>query len=565
MNAFHRLLLSAFLLALPGGICFAQGDRLSPPQALAAFTVADGLQVTTFAADPGIVSISNLDVDHRGRVWACECVNYRGNRGKRPEGDRILILEDLTGDGVSDKTTVFYQGTDIDIAMGLCVLGNKAIVAASPHILLLEDTDRDDVADKKTVLLTSDAEFQHDHSLHSFVFGPDGRFYGNFGNTGRRLKDAAGRTIVDRAGHKIEDGGKPYHGGMVFRCDRDFANFEVLGHNFRNNYEATIDSFGRVWQSDNDDDGNLAVRLNYILEGGNYGYLDELTGERWKAPRIGAHPFRGKAHWHQNDPGAVPNVIETGNGAPAGVTVYEGDLLPPPMRDEVIFCEAGGHLVWALPVKGAGAGFTASKFEILRSPDNNFRPIDAAVAPDGSLLVSDWYDPVIGGFRQDDIERGRIYWIAPKGHKYSAPKYDFDSAEGAAQALRSPNYCARYLAWMQLHELGEKAEGPLAAMLQDANPRMRARALWLLGQIPGKEEKYIQRAVKDEHPEVRLVALRLTDLLRRDTVGLVAQLANDPSPRVRAECAVHLRHHDSREAAGAWAALAAQHDGRDRW
>jgi len=58
---------------------FAQDDRLTPEQALGKLTVAGGLQVKTFASDPGIVSITNLDVDHRGRMWACECVNYRGN------------------------------------------------------------------------------------------------------------------------------------------------------------------------------------------------------------------------------------------------------------------------------------------------------------------------------------------------------------------------------------------------------------------------------------------------------------------------------------------------------
>ena len=79
--------------------CLSQNDRLSPDQALDRFVVADGLQVTVFAADPEIVSITNIDIDHRGRVWACECVNYRGNRGRRPEGDRILIMED-TNEGI---------------------------------------------------------------------------------------------------------------------------------------------------------------------------------------------------------------------------------------------------------------------------------------------------------------------------------------------------------------------------------------------------------------------------------------------------------------------------------
>jgi putative membrane-bound dehydrogenase-like protein len=544
---------------------FAQDDRLTPQEALRSLDVVDGLEVTTFAADPNIVSISNIDVDHRGRVWACECVNYRGNNGKRPAGDRILILEDADGDGQCDKTTVFYQGRDIDIAMGLCVLGNKAIVSVAPEILLLEDTDGDDRADKKTVLFTSDAVFQHDHSLHSFVFGPDGRFYANFGNTGHQLKDADGRTILDRRGNEIVDDGKPYHGGMVFRCDRDFGKLEVLAHNFRNNYEATVDSFGGVWQSDNDDDGNLAVRLNYILEGGNYGYLDELTGERWQQARIGAHPYRGKRHWHQNDPGSVPNVLETGNGAPTGITIYEGRLLPKQLWDQVIHCDAGPHVVWGLPVTQRGAGFTSTKADIIRSPDNNFRPVDAAVAPDGSLFVSDWYDPVVGGFKQDDIERGRIYWVAPKGHKYTRPRYDFDSAEGAVDALRSPNYCARYLAWMRLHEMGFAAETQITSLLADPNPRLRARALWLLGQIPGREATYITRAIGDYHAEVRVVGLRLTDLLKRDVVGLIQQLADDPSPRVRAEAAVLLRHHSSPRAAEVWAALAAKHNGKDRW
>ena len=58
---------------------------------------------------------------------------------------------------------------------------------------------------------------------------------------------------------------------MIFRRNPDGSEFEVLKHNFRNNYEVAADSFGNVGQSDNDDDGHYGVRINYILEGGNYG------------------------------------------------------------------------------------------------------------------------------------------------------------------------------------------------------------------------------------------------------------------------------------------------------
>ena len=179
--------------------------------------------------------------------------------------------------------------------------------------------------------------------------------------------------------------------------------------------------------------------------------------------------------------------------------------------------------------------------------------------------MSDWYDPVIGGFRQNDIDRGRIYWIAPRGHRYSAPQYEFDTAEGAVQALRSPNYCARYLAWTRLHDIGIEAEKPLEPLLSDPDPRIRARAFWLLGQIPDQQAMYIEQAITDKDANVRIVGLRISELVGHDTVEVVQQLADDPSVRVRAECAVQLRHYDSADAARAWARLAAGHDGKDRW
>ena len=72
---------------------------------LAALKVADGLEVTLFASEPMIVNPPNMDVDSRGRVWATEGANYRvwQKWGKlRPEGDRILVLEDTDKDGVAE-------------------------------------------------------------------------------------------------------------------------------------------------------------------------------------------------------------------------------------------------------------------------------------------------------------------------------------------------------------------------------------------------------------------------------------------------------------------------------
>jgi putative membrane-bound dehydrogenase-like protein len=208
-------------------------------------------------------------------VWVCEVVNYRGHNGERPEGDRILILEDTDHDGVMDQSKVYYQGPEVDSAMGICILGNQVIVSAAPNVWVFTDTDGDDRPDKKEAVFTKTGQPQHDHSNHSFVFGPDGKLYWNFGNTGRAMHDAAGNPVKDRWGRPINDSGSPYRQGMVFRCNLDFTDMEVLGHNFRNNYEVAVDSLGTLWQSDNDDDGNRATRINYVMEFGNFGYVDD--------------------------------------------------------------------------------------------------------------------------------------------------------------------------------------------------------------------------------------------------------------------------------------------------
>ena len=55
---------------------------------------------------------------------------------------------------------------------------------------------------------------------------------------------------------------------MIFRCNLDGSNVETLAWNFRNNWEMAVDSYGALWQSDNDDDGNKGVRINFVMEYG---------------------------------------------------------------------------------------------------------------------------------------------------------------------------------------------------------------------------------------------------------------------------------------------------------
>ncbi|HEY0771686.1 MAG TPA: PVC-type heme-binding CxxCH protein, partial [Sphingobacteriaceae bacterium] len=299
-----------------------QSNERSPEAALKDLKVYDGLSIGLFASEPMMSNPTNIAVDARGRVWVCEAYNYRNalnpKNPYRENGDRIMILEDTNQDGVADKSKVFYQGTDVNAALGICVLGNRVFVSCSPNVFVFTDENGDDVPDKKEVLFTGIKGEQHDHGMHTFTFGPDGRLYFNMGNEGKVLLTNARDTVVDIHGRKVAANGKPFQQGMALRCQPDGSRVEVLGHNFRNNFELTVDPFGTIWQSDNDDDGNKGTRINYVMEGGNFGFTDEMTGAGWSVRRTNMEkeiPFR---HWHLNDPGVVPNVLQTGSGSPAG-------------------------------------------------------------------------------------------------------------------------------------------------------------------------------------------------------------------------------------------------------
>jgi len=581
------------LAALCGILLSAPTTALSATNALGQFTVADGLQVSLFAAEPMVRNPTDMDIDERGRIWITEGVNYRSTFKEwgvlQPAGDRILILEDTNGDGQADKQTVFYQDPSVNAALGICVLGNHVIISDSPNVFMLTDTNGDGVADQRELLFTGIGGADHDHGMHSFSFGPDGKLYFNMGNEGQHLfrpvrrqvplHGAVGpvdmQPVIDLDGREVSNHGKPYRMGMVFRCNLDGTGVETLGWNFRNNYEVAVDSFGTLWQSDNDDDGNRGVRINYVMEFGNYGYADEMSGAGWSSAWASAKskgaPEDSKIsyQWHQFDPGVVPNLLHTGSGSPTGITLYEGKLLPEVFRNQIIHCDAGARVVRCYPVQTAGAGFRADTRDILTSTDTWFRPSDVCTAPDGSIYVSDWNDAGVGGHNMADHHlatmTGRIYRIAPVGNRPSLPSLNLKTAAGCAAALQSPNQSTRYLAWSKLFAMQGKAEKALKKIWASDNPRTRARALQLLARIHGKDRTYLLAALQDQNPDIRVVGLRIARELKLDLIPLIKQLAADDSAQVRRECALALRHCPDPRAAALWAELAARYDGRDRW
>src|SRR5690606_34993641 len=180
-------------------------------------------------------------------------------------------------------------------------------------------------------------------------------------------------------------------------------------------------------------------------------------------------------------------------------------------------------------------------------------PSVVCVAPDGSLFISDWYDPGVGGHQVKDFAKGRIFRVTPKDHKgYKIPVLDLTTAEGAVNALQSPNLATRYLAWQKLNGMGEAAATSLEKLYISENPRFRARALWLLSKIPAKGPAYVQEALKDKDPNIRITALRAALQIKADTIAIVKSLLKDESIQVKREAVLALHRNNSPEASAVW-------------
>jgi putative membrane-bound dehydrogenase-like protein len=460
-----------------------------------------------------------IDVDHKGRVWVCESVNYRCDLRKvkrnRLEGDRLIVLEDTDGDGKADKAHTFYQEKDVIAPLGVAVAPNpdgkglKVYVCHSPHIYVFEDADGDLKADgPPKVLLTGFRGYDHDHGVHGIHFGPDGKLYFSVGDQGvQNLKAAPASTVASAPREKSEapretkswtTNQTDCRAGTIWRCNPDGTNLELLAHNFRNPYEPAVDSFGAIFTSDNDDDGNQQTRICYVMPGGNYGY----------------HPRgKGESHWHEEQPGVVHKVLRTGFGSPTGMCWYEGDLLrkammenarprvferagsdgarqPSPMLEDshggvyglLLHTDAGPREVRCFIVKTKGAGYELEQVNLVTSSDNWFRPSDVCVAPDGSIFVSDWYDPGVGGHGMGDTTRGRIYRLTAKGQKgYKVPAYEVKTGDGFVRSLASPNLAARQMA--RLKYVTMERDESVGIRLQCAGGKaplyVRANGYWL--------------------------------------------------------------------------------------
>ena len=559
--------MNRFALCLALGLGASAYAQLEADKTLEQLTVADGLEISLFAAEPDLRNPTSMDIDAQGRVWVLEAANYRlfNQEIVDEKGDRIRILEDTDGDGNADKATTFYQDPSLQAPMSIAVLGERVYVTQSPDIFYLEDTDNDGKADKKTVVLTGFKGVDHDHAIHGIQFRADGYLYVSNGDKGLDVTDGAGTRI-----HAGPDA--PYQAATVLRTDLEGHTLEVLASNMRNPVEPTMDSFGRVFISDNDDDGNEQTRINYVMEGGQYGYWNLGTNGRRQGNRR-----LDDVHWNTDQPDTVPTMLKTGFGSPTGMMAYESDYLPERFNRTLIHCDAGPGEVRAYRPVADGAGYRAEVEVLVSSPNDSwFRPSDVVVAPDGSLFITDWYDAGVGGHRMVDARLGRVYRVTRKGDsdEYSPALLNLTTSEGVRAAFTSPNQARHYLAFQTLKTM-EGADEFLQDLYENGDAVAQARAFWMLAQMGKTQEAAIKIAAADERPEFREMAVRAVARFAPGLDHVLTLLENDPDPRVRRQLLVELGYparsgqpgHGGLSSKGLErvAKLQAQYDGEDRF
>ncbi|HXW03661.1 MAG TPA: PVC-type heme-binding CxxCH protein [Vicinamibacterales bacterium] len=495
----------------PGGAhVFIDGD-----EAVKQMTIGEGLKVELFASErqfPELVNPVQMAFDTRGRLWVAAWKNYPHWQPKTPMDDKLLILEDTDGDGRADKRTIFAG--DLNSPTGFEFYNAGVIVGQQPNLVFLKDTDGDDRYDVKEILLHGFDSADTHHAINSFTFDPGGALYmqeGVFHRT--QVETPWGPTV------RQQDGG-------VYRFEPRTWRFETyIPYNFPNPHGHVFDHWGRD-----------------IV-------FDATGGQPYYGPS-----FSTKKYYPAMETKEAPRPGTVRTRPVGGAEILSSRHFPEHMQGNVIVLNTIGFrglLNYRLSEDGAGLTWVEAE-PILQSADENFRPVDAEVGPDGALYFLDWHNPIIGHMqhnlrdRSRDRLHGRVYRVTYPGRPLLKPRaVAGQPVPELLELLEDPDNRVRYRAKIELS--ARDTTEVLSALRQwvdrldatdPAHEHHLMEALWVHQWHNRVNEDLLGRMLRSREPWARAAATRVLCYWRdrvKDPLGLLQTLVNDSHPAVRLE------------------------------
>jgi putative membrane-bound dehydrogenase-like protein len=526
-------LLGCLMLALCVAVpAWSDDAPRSPEETARSLKVPDGFTVTLFAGEPDLIQPIGFCFDDRGRLWVAENTSYP--KWQTQGHDRILIFEDVDGDGRFDKRTVFYD--KLNYVTGIEYGFGGVWVVSAPNLLFIPDRNGDDQPDAPPQVLLEGFGHQGVHNVvNGCTWGPDGWLYGGHGGTSNGRIGAPGTPEAQR----------PFVDGGVWRYHPTRHVFELLMYGTTNPWAVDFDEYGQAFIPN-----SVTPHLYHVIHGAHVQRRVQGPNSRYEygvIDTIADHKHWIGSRWEDSRGGKTEQVILGGGHAHCGLMVYLGDNWPEKYRGQIFINNIhGDRMNNDLPAR-KGSGYTAAHGpDFLTSSDPWYMALHVKYGPDGGVYVSDWYDTGECHTRKPNTQNGRIYKITygatrPRGDR-TTPGWDV-AKMSTDELLRLQSHRNEW--WVRharrvLHERGrdEKARDTFLAMLNSEGdvPR-RLRGLWGLHVTGGASAEMLLGLLKDPQEWVRAWAIQMLAEPRQPGDSALAEFARlaqaDPSPLVR--------------------------------
>ena len=492
--------------------------------------VPDGFEVTLAAAPELAQRPIAVATDEQGRLYVTDSGGMSERAEKQLEllPHRIRRLEDVDGDGVYDRSTLFADR--MMFPEGCMWYEGSLYVAAPPQIWKLTDLDDDGISDRREVWFDGQTLTGCGNDLHGPYLGRDGWFYwckGAFAEQQHALAD--GSELITRSSH-------------IFRAHPDGTQMEtVLTGGMDNPVNVAFLANGERFLS--------CTFFQHPADGRRDGLIHAIYGGVYgkRHPSIYEHPRTGDV---------MPVLSHQGAAAPCGLIAGSRSLWGGGFDQHLFACYFNLHRVVQHRLIPDGPGYRTEDTTLISCDHPDFHPTDVFEDADGSLLVVDtggWYKVCCptSQLAKPDVP-GAIYRIRrtdaasaedPRGLQLT---WNPLTAEQLAQRLADPRLAVRRRAVGQLRQLGTAAVPVLRDLLGAEEPAVREEAIWALAGIFDRSAgEAAAVALADTQPDIRQAAAHVVGLQRTATAlqSLLNMAAVDaPGPaRAAAEAIGRIR------------------------